>query len=118
VLGAIDAALDLVSGLEQTRLKLHRRAERLRTSFAALGIDTLGSSSQIVPALVGPEERALALSAGLEQRGLLAVAIRPPTVPRGTSRIRFGLSAAHTDADLSQLIDAMSHLWSAGGSTK
>ncbi|MNO06346.1 8-amino-7-oxononanoate synthase [compost metagenome] len=54
---------------------------------------------------MGDEARALAMAAALEQRGLLAVAIRPPTVPAGTSRLRVTLSAAHREADVSQLID-------------
>ncbi|CAB3924510.1 8-amino-7-oxononanoate synthase [Achromobacter aegrifaciens] len=58
-----------------------------------------------MPAIVGDEARALALASGLEQRGLLAVAIRPPTVPAGTSRLRVTLSAAHRDVDVARLID-------------
>ena len=70
-------------------------------------MDTGDSSTQIVPAIVGDEARALALAAALEQRGLLAVAIRPPTVPAGTSRLRIALSAAHRDGDIDQLIDGL-----------
>ena len=70
-------------------------------------MDTGGSSTQIVPAIVGDEARALALAAGLERRGLLAVAIRPPTVPAGTSRLRIALSAAHGEDDLARLIDGL-----------
>ena len=63
--------------------------------------------------LAGPDDfegwrdaaRALALAADLERRGLLAVAIRPPTVPAGTSRLRIALSAAHCDDDVTQLIE-------------
>ncbi|WP_241117937.1 aminotransferase class I/II-fold pyridoxal phosphate-dependent enzyme, partial [Achromobacter xylosoxidans] len=72
-----------------------------------LGLDSGDSSTQIVPAIVGDEGRALALAATLEQRGLLAVAIRPPTVPAGTSRLRIALSAAHRDADIDRLIDGL-----------
>ncbi|CAM5196137.1 8-amino-7-oxononanoate synthase OS=Castellaniella defragrans (strain DSM / CCUG 39792 / 65Phen)OX=1437824 GN=BN940_13311 PE=3 SV=1 [Castellaniella denitrificans] len=61
-----------------------------------------------MPVLVGDERRALALSEALEARGVLVTAIRPPTVPRGTSRLRIALSAAHTRADIERLVDALS----------
>ncbi|WZB76844.1 8-amino-7-oxononanoate synthase [Achromobacter insuavis] len=107
VLGAMDAALDLVPTLDAERARLAASGERLRLALRGLGVDTGDSSTQIVPAIVGDEARALALAAALEQRGLLAVAIRPPTVPAGTSRLRIALSAAHRDADVDQLIDGL-----------
>ncbi len=107
VLGAMDAALDLVPTLDAERARLAASGERLRLALRGLGVDTGDSSTQIVPAIVGDEARALALAAALEQRGLLAVAIRPPTVPAGTSRLRIALSAAHRDADIDQLIDGL-----------
>jgi 8-amino-7-oxononanoate synthase len=63
--------------------------------------------SAIVPMVVGTPERALALSAALERAGFLVVAIRPPTVPAGTSRLRFTFSAAHTEAQVDALSDAL-----------
>lgn len=107
VLGAMDAALDLVPTLDAERTRLAASGERLRAALRGLGVDSGDSSTQIVPAIVGDEARALALAAALEQRGLLAVAIRPPTVPAGTSRLRIALSAAHRDADVDQLIDGL-----------
>lgn len=93
--------------LDAERARLATSGERLRTALRGLGVDTGDSSTQIVPAIVGDEARALALAAALEQRGLLAVAIRPPTVPAGTSRLRIALSAAHRDGDIDQLIDGL-----------
>ncbi len=110
VLGAVDAALDLLPGLDAARAHLAHQATRLRAALGQLGIATAGST-QIVPALVGDPARAVALAAALERRGVLAVAIRPPTVPPGTSRLRLALSAAHTEADLSHLIDAIATAW-------
>lgn len=104
VLGAIDAALDLVPTLDQARHHLHHQADRLRAALAGAGIDTGASSTQIVPALIGEAGAALAVSEALERAGLLAIAIRPPTVPPGTSRIRFALSTAHSAEDIDQLI--------------
>ncbi len=105
VLGAMDAALDLVPGLDAERARLAAAGDRLRAALRGMGLDTGDSSTQIVPALVGDEARALEMAAGLERQGLLAVAIRPPTVPAGTSRLRVTLSAAHRDEDVSRLID-------------
>lgn len=113
VLGAMDAALDLVPAMEAERARLLAAAVRVRGAFHALGIDTAGSTTQIVPAVVGPEDAALALSRRLEERGILGIAIRPPTVPAGTSRLRFALSAAHTEADIDALTAAVADGWEA-----
>ena len=69
-----------------------------------------GRLSPIVPVVLGSEERALAASAALLERGLLVPAIRPPTVPPGTSRLRVTLSAAHTDDQVTSLAGALASL--------
>jgi 8-amino-7-oxononanoate synthase len=66
-----------------------------------------GHPSPIVPVVLGDEERAVAASAALLERGLLVPAIRPPTVPVGSSRLRVTLSAAHTDAQVDQLLEGL-----------
>ncbi len=111
LLGAVDAALDLVPGMDAERAHLARLSARLREGLAGLGIQTGASSTQVVPAMVGDSVTALAVAAGLRERGVLAVAIRPPTVPAGTSRIRFALSAVHSEADVDALIGAMAAVW-------
>jgi 8-amino-7-oxononanoate synthase len=107
VLGAIDAALDLVPQMEEERTHLARLADRLRAGLAQLGLDHGASATQIVPAVIGGEAEALRLAASLEARGFLAAAIRPPTVPPGTSRLRLALRAAHSEADIDSLIEAI-----------
>ncbi|WP_428374940.1 aminotransferase class I/II-fold pyridoxal phosphate-dependent enzyme [Lichenicoccus sp.] len=107
VLGAIDAALDLVPAMDAERRHLDGQSARLRAALLELGIETAGASTQIVPALLGSPERALAVSAALERRGVLAAAIRPPTVPANTARIRFALAATHDEAAIGQLIDLL-----------
>ncbi|SOD96671.1 8-amino-7-oxononanoate synthase [Caenispirillum bisanense] len=107
VLGAIDAALDLVPTLEAERARLTAHGGRVRAALADYGIDTGASTTQIVPAVLGDERAALAAAARLEEAGLLAVAIRPPTVPAGGSRLRLALSAAHTDAGIDRLLEAL-----------
>ncbi|MEJ0046654.1 MAG: dethiobiotin synthase [Rhodospirillales bacterium] len=84
--------------MDGERALLAAHADAVREGFARIGIDTAGSTTQIVPALVGDAAAALALADALRARGVLAVAIRPPTVPAATSRIRFALSAAHDAA--------------------
>ena len=107
VLGAIDAALDLVPGMTAERARLMGSAARVREALAAAGIDTGGSTTQIVPAILGGERETLAWAEALRARGVLAIAIRPPTVPRGTSRLRIALSAAHSDAAIGMLVEAL-----------
>ncbi len=107
VLGAMDAALDLVPTLVAERTHLQVMANRLRGALQAEGLDTGSSSTQIVPVILGDEHRTLAVAKALENRGILGIAIRPPTVPKGTSRIRFALSSAHSEADIDRLIQAV-----------
>lgn len=107
VLGAADAALDLVPRMEAERAHLAALGERLRAGLARQGIDDGGSTTQIVPAIIGGEEDALRLSALLEERGMVAAAIRPPTVPPGTSRLRIALRASHSEGDVDALLAAL-----------
>jgi 8-amino-7-oxononanoate synthase len=107
VLGAIDAALDIVPTMDDERSHLQALAMRLRTALTAQRCDTGPSATQIVPVMIGDEARTLALSAELEHQGVLGVAIRPPTVPPGSSRIRFALTAAHTASDIDRLAAAV-----------
>ncbi|HEY0270660.1 MAG TPA: 8-amino-7-oxononanoate synthase [Sphingomonas sp.] len=107
MLGAIDAALELVPGLDAERARLAAHGDHLRARLAAAGIDTAESSTQIVPAIVGAAEDALALAEALQADGLLAAAIRPPTVPPGTSRLRLALRATHSEDDIDALADAI-----------
>ncbi|WP_159977645.1 MULTISPECIES: 8-amino-7-oxononanoate synthase [unclassified Novosphingobium] len=107
VLGAIDAALDLVPTMDAERAHLAALGDRLRSGLARLGLDHGASSTQIVPAMIGLEDEAMALSARLEQAGFLASAIRPPTVPPGTSRLRLALRAGHSPADIDALLAAI-----------
>jgi 8-amino-7-oxononanoate synthase len=109
-LGALDAALDLVPGMDAERARLARMGDALRAALAARGIDTLASSTQIVPAVFGDAARALAAADKLRAAGILAVAIRPPTVPAGGARLRFALSAALADAEFERVLAAVGAL--------
>jgi 8-amino-7-oxononanoate synthase len=109
-LGALDAALDLVPMMDAARLRLAQMADTLRATLQARGFDTLASSTQIVPAVLGSEAAALAAAKQLRAAGILAVAIRPPTVPAGSARLRFALSAALTDAAFERVLAAVARL--------
>ena len=111
MLGAIDAALDLVPGMAAERATLAGHGDHLRARLDDAGIDTADSTTQIVPAIVGPAEETLALAQALIGEGLFAAAIRPPTVPPGTSRLRLALRATHAGADIDRLADAIIARW-------
>jgi 8-amino-7-oxononanoate synthase len=107
VLGALDAALDLAPGMDLDRERLLKGAARVRAAAEARGFVTFGSSTQIVPVSLGAESRALNAAKTFEEAGLLAVAIRPPTVAEGASRLRLSLSVAHEDAVIDRLVEAI-----------
>jgi len=110
VLGTIDAAIDLLPDLSLERAIVARHAERFRMALTEAGLDIGLSTTQIVPLILGDEERALEIAKRLEAEGFMAVAIRPPTVPVGTSRIRFSFSAKHLDTQIDSLIEAVIRL--------
>lgn len=110
VLGAMDAALDLVPEMGTERRRLHDNAEQLRVALADAGLSIGQSSTQIVPAIIGGEAATLDASRALEEAGVLGIAIRPPTVPKGTSRIRFALSADHGKTAMTRILDAAAGL--------
>jgi 8-amino-7-oxononanoate synthase len=114
VVGSIDAALDLIPQMEREREDLFLKGGFLRQSLRAMGFDTGKSTTQIVPVIVGDDRETLNLSAWLEKNGFLAIAIRPPTVPRGEARIRLALSAAHTWEQIEHLVEAFQS-WSEHG---
>lgn len=71
----------------------------------------MASPTPIQPVLVGSSARALRLSALLRERGILVGAIRPPTVPAGSARLRITLTASHSDAQLERLLEALAECW-------
>ncbi len=103
--GAALAALDLIEADPDFTEEPLAKA-RLFTRY--LGLPR--AESPIVPVVFGSADAALAASTALEDQGFLVVAIRPPTVPEGTARLRFAFSAAHTDADVIRLADAVAAL--------
>lgn len=107
---AMRTALRLMRAESWRRDRLAALIGQFRAGAAALGLPVLDSSTPIQPLLAGSSERALAWSAQLERRGILVPAVRPPTVPEGTARLRIVLSAAHEAADVDRLLDALAAL--------
>jgi len=107
---ALLASLELIRTEEWRRTKLNELIEQLRNGLAGLPWKILDSGTSIQPLLVGSNEAALVLSEGLLTRGIWVPAIRPPTVPQGTARLRISLSAAHDARDVSQLIEVLRDL--------
>ena len=95
-------ALEILQREPQRAQRAHQHAQRVARALRLPAPD-----AAIVPWLLGSEEAALAASEALKAEGILATAIRPPTVPPGTSRIRFAFSADHTDAQVDLLIDVL-----------
>ncbi|MDP8247232.1 MAG: 8-amino-7-oxononanoate synthase [Candidatus Tritonobacter lacicola] len=105
--GAALKALDIIEEEPGLRDRLMRNAVLLREGLASLGYDTGSSNTQIVPIIAGGSERAVSLSLFLHGRGILVPAIRPPTVPAGTSRLRITPMATHTKEDIEELLSAL-----------
>lgn len=89
------------------RERLSSLIARFRAGALQIGLSLMRSETPIQPLLVGDASAALALSQGLEDDGFLVTAIRPPTVPAGTARLRITLSALHTEADIDALLGAL-----------
>lgn len=107
---ATQKSLEIATAEDWRREHLATLIARFRAGARDLGFDLLPSTSPIQPLVVGDPARAVGLSRALKQRGLLIGAIRPPTVPDGTSRLRVTLTAAHRMADVDRLLDALEAL--------
>ncbi len=103
-------SLELIAAADGARARLRAHVSRLRAQAGRFPGRLPDSSTAIQPLVLGDNRAALAASRRLRERGLLVPAIRPPTVPPGTARLRISLSAAHTDDDVDALIDALSTL--------
>ena len=84
---------------------------RFRQGAAEIGLTLMDSPTPIQPILIGSSERALKLSSALRERGILVGAIRPPTVPAGSARLRVTFSASHSEAQVEQLLDILAECW-------
>lgn len=107
ILGAISAVIDLLPELAERRQRVLQHADQLRIFLRDLDLEYGQSNTHIVPWIIGDSKDTVRAAQALEELGILGTAIQPPTVPSGKSRIRFCPSAAHSDADLDHLMEAI-----------
>ena len=107
---ALVKSLEIIRNGDALRTSLFARIAQLRDGLAGLPWQLLPSPTAIQPLIVGDNEAALKLANALWERGLWVPAIRPPTVPKGTARLRISVSAAHSEADIAALLGALKEL--------
>jgi 8-amino-7-oxononanoate synthase len=104
----IRAALRLAAGMNTERAELLSKSQDFAKSLQRDGWETLGTTTQIVPAVIGANDAAVAAAEFLQRAGFAVKAIRPPTVPPGTARIRFSVTHKITAAELEKLAATLS----------
>jgi len=107
VIGAVLGAMDVLKKNPGMGADLLRRTEVFRQRLQSSGFNTGSSVSQIVPVIIGDNQKTLALARRLRGHGILAAAIRPPTVPAGTARLRLSVTLLHTEEDLDRAADVL-----------
>jgi len=107
---ALLCSLHIIRTDTERRQRLHANIAHFRAGAGALPWRLLASTTAIQPLVVGDNAASIALSEALWRRGIWVPAIRPPTVPPGTARIRVSLSAAHVSTDIDTLLDALAHI--------
>lgn len=100
-------SLELVEQESWRRDKLTKLIEQFRAGATQLGLNLMPSSTPIQPVVIGDDADVLAVAKSLEQQGLLVAAVRPPTVPKGSGRLRITFSAEHTEQHVEQLLAAL-----------
>jgi 8-amino-7-oxononanoate synthase len=103
----LEVALDRLEAFPTVGYRARQLAGRLRSGLERLGYGCRADDSPIVPLLLGTNQRALRVAGGLRERGFSVRAVRPPTVPEGTSRIRFSVHVDHREEDLERLLSAL-----------
>ncbi len=101
------AALNIVKSEPERRLRVLAAAKHVKTALEALGYNCGQSCTPIIPVILGRAETALAAAEWLKTRGIFVAAIRPPTVPPNSARLRISLMATHTDEDIDELLRQM-----------
>ena len=110
----VEAALTVMRTEPERQLRLRGMAAAARRRLRAAGYEVAQSDCPIIPIILGSEESALRASAKLREAGLLAAPIRPPAVPRGTSRLRITLSCEHSEEDVESLLRGLESLRNEG----
>ena len=109
LLAAATASVEIIQSLTKERSDLRRRSKEVRINLRRAGWQVLGDDSPILPIVLGDERTVIDLSANLQSAGLFVPAIRPPTVPVGTSRLRISLSCEHTEEQIERLVATLAY---------
>ncbi|WP_028775755.1 8-amino-7-oxononanoate synthase [Shimazuella kribbensis] len=110
VISGIKASLQLVKQGDHLRKDLRKKSVYFRNHLRDFGFHTFDSKSQIIPILIGDETKTVLFSHKLEQRGILSLPIRPPSVPVNTSRLRFSILASHQWNHLDQALETIQQI--------
>ncbi len=103
-------AIDIVEGEPERRERLLRNASLVRDGLKKRGLDTLCSTTQIIPLVVGDAARTMEATRRLLDRGVFVQGIRPPTVPQGTSRLRITVTSEHSTDDLERAVETITEV--------
>ncbi len=107
---ALLESVRLIRSGDERRLRLQNLIAKLKCGLADLPWPLLDSNTAIQPLIIGKNQAVINLSLALKERGIWVAAIRPPTVPEGTARLRITLSASHTEAEVDRLIAVLHEL--------
>jgi 8-amino-7-oxononanoate synthase len=107
---ATRASLKIVITENWRRDKLAKLVSQFRKGAEQLGLELMSSSSAIQPLLIGDSQKSVAISNDLLEKGFLVSAIRPPTVPQNTARLRITFSAMHEEIHIDRLLSALAEV--------
>lgn len=107
---AVEAALDVLRSEPQRQARVRSLSQRVRAALGAKGFSVIDGSSPIIPIILGSTEEAISEAERLLGLGMLVLPIRPPTVPRGSSRLRITLSCEHSDEQVDALAGALAEM--------
>ncbi|WP_062264930.1 8-amino-7-oxononanoate synthase [Endozoicomonas arenosclerae] len=107
---ATRVSLGIMAREQWRRDHLFKLVEQFRAGCMAMGIPLMDSGTPIQPIMIGSIEKTMEVSRYLESRGIIVTAIRPPTVPRDSSRLRVTFSASHSHEQVNQLLDVLSEV--------
>lgn len=104
------ASLEIIQAEPQIREKLWENVRYLREGLQNLGLNTMESQTQIIPVIIGDNNKTMQVAESLYENGIFTPGIRPPSVPKGTSRLRLSLMATHTKSQIAKVISAFKTL--------
>jgi 8-amino-7-oxononanoate synthase len=110
VAAAAQESIAIMRGEPQRQSRVRTLASRVRESLRSIGFEIVQGNSPIIPLILGDDRRAIDASQRLADAGILVPAVRPPTVPKGSSRLRLTLSCEHTDNQVQNLVDGLAEM--------